>query len=77
MFLWAELGPDLAPGGSTADLLATAVDHGVAYVPGRAFAAGGPEAHDRHLRLSFATTDPAGLTIAVDRLADALGAGPT
>lgn len=72
MFVWAELGDGLAPGRSTADLLATAVGNGVAYVPGRAFAAGRPEAHDRHLRLSFATTDPAGLATAVDRLAAAL-----
>ncbi len=65
MFLWATLagGPaDL----DTAALLATAVDHGVAYVPGAAFSVADP--HHRSLRLSFATNDADLLVESVARL---------
>jgi 2-aminoadipate transaminase len=49
LFLWAELpGVD-----DTGALLTTALDHGVAFVPGAAFAVAHPRPH--HLRLSFAT----------------------
>ena len=72
MFVWADLAPDVAPGRTTAALLDDAVAAGVAFVPGRAFAAGDPAAHDRSLRLSFATAGPDELREAVDRLAVAL-----
>jgi 2-aminoadipate transaminase len=65
MFLWARL-----PGVDTTALLPRAVDHGTAFVPGPAFAVDANLA-DR-LRLSFATTDGAGLVEAVARLAAAL-----
>lgn len=71
MFLWATLSERVAPGRSTGDLLPTALDHGVAYVPGSAFAVAG--GHDRSLRLSFATSNEAELIEAVDRLATAFG----
>ena len=72
MFVWATLADDVAPGRTTAALLDDAVAAGVAYVPGRAFAAGDPTAHDRSLRLGFATAGPRQLVDAVDRLGDAL-----
>lgn len=66
MFVWVTL-PDRGP---TDRLLARALDHGVAFVPGAAFAI------DRDLsdclRLSWATVDPADLAEAVDRLAAAI-----
>ena len=49
MFLWAQLPPGL----NAVDLLPTAVDAGVAFVPGAAFYASAPDA--RTLRLSFVT----------------------
>ena len=62
MFVWLRL-----PGRDTASVLADAVDAGVAFVPGRAFAV------DRdlrdHLRLSFATVPADRLDEAVRRLA--------
>ena len=63
MFLWAELRDQHA---DTASLLATAVAHGVAFVPGAAF--GVEDLHPRRMRLSYATADPAGLDLAVERL---------
>ena len=71
MFLWARLapGPDGAPADAAA-LLPAAVRHGVAFVPGAAFALADPPAD--HLRLCFATLDDAQLATAVDRLAAAL-----
>jgi 2-aminoadipate transaminase len=67
MFLWARL----AGGGNAAALLPAAVGHGVAFVPGSAFACdGGP---DPHLRLCFATLDDGDLAEAARRLAAALG----
>ena len=75
MFLWARLAATVRPGVSTADLLPQALDHGVAFVPGAAFAAfaaGDPSAHHRHLRLSFASASPAQLDEAARRLARSL-----
>jgi 2-aminoadipate transaminase len=67
MFLWVTLAD---PTIDTADLLATATDRGVAFVPGAAFAV------DRDLRssmrLSFATAAPDELADAARRLALAL-----
>jgi 2-aminoadipate transaminase len=73
MFLWARLADDLAPGVEGADLLHRALAHGVAFVPGTAFAVR-PGTHGRSVRLSFATGSPAKLVEAADRLAAALGA---
>lgn len=68
MFVWVTL-----PGrGPTDRLLARALDHGVAFVPGAAFAIE-RDLSDR-LRLSWATVDPADLAEAVDRLAAAIAA---
>jgi 2-aminoadipate transaminase len=67
MFLWAELTD---PGADTAALLATAIDHGVAFVPGAAF--GVDDVHRHRMRLSYATASPADLDRAVDRLVGAL-----
>ncbi|HEC08184.1 MAG TPA: PLP-dependent aminotransferase family protein, partial [Acidimicrobiales bacterium] len=54
----------------TADLLTAAIDAGVAYVPGSAFAVDTPRPH--HLRLSFATAAPEDMDTAVARLATVL-----
>jgi 2-aminoadipate transaminase len=72
MFLWAHLADHVRPGASTVDLLDEAVAAGVAFVPGRAFAADDPTRHDRRLRLSFATSGPEELDEAVRRLASVL-----
>ena len=69
MFLWATL---LDPDADTAALLAPAVAHGVAFVPGAAFGVG--QLHPTRLRLSFATAEPAGLDLAVARLAGVIPA---
>ena len=67
MFAWAHLGEGLA-----ADLLLPlALEAGVAFVPGSAFAIAGGN-HDHHLRLCFSTLTETELVVAVDRLADAL-----
>jgi 2-aminoadipate transaminase len=63
MFLWAELRD---PGADTAALLPTAIDQGVAFVPGAAF--GVEDLHRRRMRLSYATAAPEGLDLAVERL---------
>jgi 2-aminoadipate transaminase len=65
MFVWARL-----PGVDTRALLPVAVEEGTAFVPGDAFAVA-RSANDR-LRLSFATTDEAGLVEAVARLGRAV-----
>lgn len=67
MFLWARL-----PGVDAAALLPEAIERGVAFVPGPAFAVpgGGPLADG--LRLSFATLDPSELAEAARRLGAAL-----
>lgn len=68
MFVWCRL-----PGVDTAALLPRAVDAGVAFVPGRAFAVSQPHSgHTDELRLSFATSTPAELAEGVRRLARAL-----
>ncbi|HYD10077.1 MAG TPA: PLP-dependent aminotransferase family protein [Acidimicrobiales bacterium] len=63
MFLWCATDVD------TTALLPTAIEHGVAFVPGRAFAVGTD--HTQRLRLSFATAAPDELDEAVSRLASA------
>ncbi|MEV0252064.1 PLP-dependent aminotransferase family protein [Nocardia sp. NPDC050712] len=68
MFVWA----DFADGTDTKALLPRALDAGVAYVPGSAFAA--TTGHESALRLCFTTSDPATLAAAVDRLARAVEA---
>ena len=65
MFVWATF----RDGTDTANLLAPALEHGVAFVPGAAFAVERPA--DASLRLSWATSTPDELTEAVDRLATA------
>lgn len=72
MFLWARLADHVRPGATTSDLLVEAVDHGVAFVPGAAFAATDLDRHDRWLRLSFATGAPDQLDEAARRLATVL-----
>jgi 2-aminoadipate transaminase len=63
MFVWAEL-----PGvSSTDELLRSALDQGVAFVPGSAFAV--EQDLSRHLRLSWATASPPELVESVERLA--------
>lgn len=65
MFVWV----DFTDGTETNDLLPTALDAGVAYVPGSAFAVSTDYSHS--MRLCFTTSDAATLTAAVDRLARA------
>lgn len=67
MFVWA----DFTDGTDTAELLPHAVDHGVAFVPGSAFAVSG--GYRGSMRLCFTTSDVAVLREAVDRLARSLG----
>lgn len=67
MFLWARLGGDV----DTTALLPTAVDAGVAYVPGRAFLLGDPD--DTTMRLSYVTNSPAVIAEGVSRLAKVFG----
>lgn len=66
MFLWL----DLQDGTDTTAALAVALDHGVAYVPGAAFAVADPV--PSALRLSYATPTPDELREAVRRLRAAL-----
>ncbi|RDI51546.1 aminotransferase-like domain-containing protein [Nocardia mexicana] len=62
MFVWV----DFTDGTDAVELLPRAIDHGVAYVPGSAFAV---EAGYRNsMRLCFTTSDAATLREAVDRL---------
>ena len=77
MFLWARLPEDAAPAEA---LLRTAVDHGVAFVPGTAFFPDSDRGH-HHIRCSFATLDPAkkahGVTaFLVEKGARGLAQGP-
>ncbi|MFC7447618.1 PLP-dependent aminotransferase family protein [Rhodococcus daqingensis] len=65
MFCWLEF----RDGTDTAALLEAALDHGVAFVPGSAFAVGGD--HRATARLCFTTNDESALAEAVDRLAAA------
>ncbi len=74
MFLWARCtDPTL----DTAELLPKAVEAGVAYVPGTAFAVGDDDAGvlAHHLRMSFATLEPDQFDEAARRLAVALVPG--
>ncbi|MEU7769479.1 PLP-dependent aminotransferase family protein [Nocardia sp. NPDC049190] len=66
MFVWA----DFTDGTDTVDLLPHAVEFGVAYVPGAAFAVSG--AHRNSMRLCFTTSEAATLQEAADRLARAV-----
>ncbi|MEU7634052.1 PLP-dependent aminotransferase family protein [Nocardia sp. NPDC049220] len=66
MFVWA----DFTDGTDTVDLLPHAVELGVAYVPGAAFAVSG--AHRNSMRLCFTTSEAATLREAADRLARAV-----
>jgi 2-aminoadipate transaminase len=70
LFLWLRA----LDGTDTDALLTRAVEHGVAYVPGVAFAV--PGAPDEHtsLRLSYASLDDAALREAASRLASTWGA---
>jgi 2-aminoadipate transaminase len=70
LFLWARLK---RPGTDTGVLLATAIEHGVAFVPGSAFSV--EAAHDDCLRLSYATVGPEELAEGAHRLAAAVEAG--
>ncbi|MBK5223494.1 MAG: PLP-dependent aminotransferase family protein [Acidimicrobiia bacterium] len=78
MFLWASPRPG-ATAIDTRELLAAAVEHGTAFVPGAAFAAhsatNGDDVDDLGgcMRLSFATATPSLLVEAADRLARAIG----
>jgi 2-aminoadipate transaminase len=65
MFVWGEFVDDV----DTQQLLAAAIDRGVAFVPGQAFAVAAD--HHRALRLSFATAAPDQLAEGVRRLAAA------
>ena len=62
MFAWATF----LDGTDTGGLLDAALDHGVAFVPGAAFASGAQYRHS--LRLSFAGSTPTVLAEAVRRL---------
>lgn len=69
LFVWTALRPELDV--DTTALLPKSVEHGVAYVPGAAFADDERRAHA--MRLSFATCSPVDLHTAVTRLAAAIG----
>ncbi|MFD4429583.1 PLP-dependent aminotransferase family protein [Nocardia sp. NPDC058497] len=66
MFVWADFTDDT----DTSALLPKALEAGVAYVPGAAFAVS--DAYRSSMRLCFTTSDEATLTEAVARLARAL-----
>jgi len=68
MFLWARL-PD---GRDATELLRTAVEHGVAFVPGAPFFADAPQVET--LRLSYSLLEPDRLVEAARRLAAAMDA---
>ena len=67
MFLWARLGGDV----DTTAMLPTAVDSGIAYVPGRPFFVGEPD--DTTMRLSYVTNSPAVIAEGIGRLARVFG----
>ena len=67
MFLWARLGGDV----DTTAMLPTAVEAGVAYVPGRAFLLADPD--DTTMRLSYVTNSPEVIAEGVGRLAKVFG----
>jgi 2-aminoadipate transaminase len=66
MFLWGEFADDT----DTAAALPAAVDAGVAYVPGAAFAV--VDGHAAALRFCFTTVEPEALRSAVGRLREVL-----
>jgi 2-aminoadipate transaminase len=68
MFVWARL-PDALDSG---ELLARALDHDVAYVPGAPFFSGPPD--PATLRLSFTTHAPDEIRVGLERLGRALTA---
>ena len=68
MFVWARLPGDA----DTAELLRTALEHDVAFVPGAPFFAGTPDRAT--LRLSFTTNTPARIAEGMARLGRALRA---
>ena len=68
MFVWARL----PPGWDASALLRTALDHGVAFVPGFPFFACRPDL--RALRLSFTTHAPAEIAAGLTRLGNATAA---
>jgi 2-aminoadipate transaminase len=70
LFLWARVRRDDV---DTEALLPTAVDQGVAYVPGSAFSVTAP--HRAELRLSYATVTPGELEEGARRLAGVLVGG--
>lgn len=65
MFVWA----DFTDGTDTSALLPKALEAGVAYVPGAAFAVS--DSYRNSMRLCFTTSDEAVLVAAIDRLASA------
>ena len=66
MFCWVTLGDDT----DTAELLAPAIEEGVAFVPGWSFYAGAPDRST--MRLSYVTNSPATIAEGLGRLAAAL-----
>lgn len=74
MFVWAQVTADPDSGMDTSQLLDVALDAGVAFVPGVAFAVS--RRHDDRLRLSFAEPTPAEIEEGVRRLASVLLPGP-
>ncbi|MFE7796078.1 PLP-dependent aminotransferase family protein [Nocardia sp. NPDC057440] len=66
MFVWADFTDDT----DTQALLPRALNEGVAYVPGSAFAVDG--GYRNSMRMCFTTSDAATLTEAIDRLARAV-----
>ncbi|OLT21934.1 aspartate aminotransferase [Pseudonocardia sp. CNS-139] len=68
MFCWVTFTDGTRP----ADLLPGALEHGVGFVPGTAFAAGA-DAHGHAMRLCFASNPPSRLRTALRRLAAAGG----
>ena len=75
MFCWARFLDDTSP----AELLPPALERGVAFIPGDAFAVPGADGSSggsaRGARMCFATSPPDVLREAVRRLAEAAGAG--
>lgn len=70
MFVWAEFTDDT----DTSELLPRALDAGVAFVPGRAFAVSNP--YERAMRMCFTTAAPEVLAEAMTRLARAADLTP-
>ena len=66
MFLWAALGE----GYDAQDMLAEAVDAGVAYLPGWSFFASDPDRST--MRLSFVTHSPEVIGDAIQRLGEVI-----